>query len=59
MTDKELKGCEFGRVNRMKIDQVVIDVNSMGKKMDSIYRLLLTTLCSIIVGIVVFVVTRS
>lgn len=58
MTLKDEKGCEFGRINRMKIEQVCIDVNSMGRKMDSIYRLLITTLCSIIVGIVVFVATR-
>ena len=57
--EKESKGCEFGRMNRMKIEQVCIDVNAMGKKMDSIYRLLLTTLCSIIVGVIVFVFTKG
>ncbi len=57
--ENESKGCEFGRINRMKVENVCIDVNEIGKKMDSIYRLLLTTLCSIIVGIMVFLFTKG
>lgn len=73
MTEKQTKaspGCEFGRTNRLKIDdtnkevdEVKINVNSIGAKLDGINKLLIATLTtmlgSILVGIIVFYVTKG
>ena len=56
------KGCEYGRVTRLTAEATKSDVNKMGAKLDKIYTLLIGTLAtmlgSIVVGCVVFYITR-
>ena len=57
------RGCEFGRVTRVMAAEAKVDVNNMGKKLDKIYTLLITTLFTILgsvfVGVIMFLMSQK